>query len=78
MKTVSRLAVASTLAFLLSLSVIAGEMHTTITDPPPPGITAQTTQTNEATSQPGTDTGTPSDPVTEAILATLPTLLAAL
>jgi len=80
MKTASRLAVAMALALLFSLSVLAdGDMHTTITDPPPPAnSTTQTTQANEAVSQPGTGTTTPSNPVTEAILATLPTLLAVL
>jgi uncharacterized protein (DUF2345 family) len=79
MKTVSRIAAASALAFVISLSAFAGDMHTTITDPPPDsGASTQTAQTNTAASQPTTTTTTPADPVTGAILAVLPTLLSSL
>ena len=78
MKTLSRLVIATFLVCLFSIGAFAGDMYTTITGQAPPPDSTQTTQTNEAVSQPTTDTAAPSDPVTGALLAVLPALLSTL
>ncbi|MBC7930594.1 MAG: hypothetical protein H7Z38_08495 [Rubrivivax sp.] len=74
MKALARLTVATVLACLLSLSALAGDMHTTITNPPP----APQTQSNDAVIQTNDElTNEAAAPglLTEAMVAALNSLL---
>jgi hypothetical protein len=56
MKKLQQLCAATTLLFVLSLSVLAGNIHTNVVDPPPPPPEAATT-TEPELSSPDTTTG---------------------
>lgn len=49
MKRIQYLCAATTLAFTMSLSAVAGEIHTNVVQPPPPPASATATQRADAT-----------------------------
>jgi len=76
MKPLRRICAAFVLTVALTLSAFAGDIHTGITDPPPPSLDAATTGQIETGYTGDIHTGvTATDPVTEVALNLLQSLL---